>query len=491
MQRTNIIQTAKQETTTRVSLQQVLDSQLLELGDDDLLHRIENELNDNSALEEGSEEHEEDVLDYEEDETPDDQFSLDDVSYNIDSEELPVYTSNAGEVKPEIPLGESKSFIDELNEQLAEHELEDDKQRELVLYLIASLNDNGFIDRPLQSLSDDLLFQHNVDASSDDILKALKVLQQFDPPGIGARDLQECMSIQLQRKIDVATEKGDKERLQKLNLAIQVVDSFLPLFKRNDQEQLARKLNVDISVVKDVVTELSKLNPRPGLSLSETSNDAAQTIVPDFIIETTVDGDISFTLRGGKIPQLRVNQAYQDMLQNVDERKLTNSQKDDLKYVRDNVERAEGFIQAIKKRQVTLVKTMQAIIDAQRPFILSQDDADLKPLTGGEIAKRIGMDGSTVSRAISNRYALLDGTLYPLKHFFMRTKRNADGEEVMRTQVTSAIKDIIDNEDKTHPLSDGNIAEALAQRGINIQRRTVANYREQLHIPIAALRRHF
>ena len=179
------------------------------------------------------------------------------------------------------------------------------------------------------------------------------------------------------------------------------------------------------------------------------------------------------------------------MIDHADNAKLSDSKKDDLKYIKNNVERAQGFINAIRKRQETLTKTMRAIIEAQRPFMLSQDDADLKPLTGGEIAKRIGMDGSTVSRAVSNRYALLDGTLYSLKDFFLRPKRNAGGEEVLRTQIEAALTEIIENEDKSNPLNDTEIAEEMKKKGLNIQRRTVAKYRSQLQIPSANMRKQF
>mgnify|MGYP002852003502 CR=1 FL=1 len=469
-------------------MQQVLDSQLLELGDDDLLVKIENEINENSALEEGRDEHD----DYEQNEEFDNQqYNADDITYDVDSEELPVYTPNSGNTQVEIPLGETKSFIDELEEQLAEQELESEKQRELVEYLIASLDDNGFIDRPIRNIVDDLVLYHNIDVDDKELEKAVLVLQRLDPPGIGARNLQECMAIQLKRKIETCEEEGDEKRVSLLQTAVSVVERYFDLFKRNDRGQLASVLHSDFAMVNDVMSEIAKLNPRPGLSLNESASGKSLAIDPDFIIETSVDGNISFTLKGGKIPTLRVSPAYQEMLEKADTTKLSNSQKEDLKYIKSNVERAQGFINAIHKRQETLIKTMRAIIDLQRDFMLSQDDADLKPLTGGEVAKRVGVDGSTISRAISNRYALLDGTLYPLKDFFLRTKRNAGGEEVLRTRVESAISEMIDNEDKNNPLTDSQIAEKLTERGLNLHRRTVAKYRSQMNIPSANMRKRF
>ena len=491
-QRTNIKQEARQETTIRVSMQQVLDSQLLELGDDDLLMRIDNEINENGALEEGRDEHDDDYEELETDDSYDSPHNdTDDISYNVDSEELPVYVPGSSESQTEMPLGDTKSFIDELKEQLAEQELESAKQRELVEYLIASLDDNGFIDRPIGNIVDDLILYHNVDVDDAEMERALQVLQRLDPPGIGARNLKECMAIQLRRKIEESQEEGNEQRTKQLNMALDIVENYFDVFKRNDREQLMRVMKVDTEKIGKAIAEIVKLNPRPGLSLSESATGKAMAIEPDFIIETSVDGNISFTLRGGKIPELRVNPEYQEILNKTDATKLTPAQKEDYKYIKNNVERAQGFINAIHRRQETLARTMKAIIDAQRSFMISQDDADLKPLTGGEIAKRVGVDGSTISRAVSGRYALLDGTLYPLKDFFLRTKRNANGEEVLRTQVETAIAQMIDNEDKKKPLNDIQISDKLKSMGLNIQRRTVAKYRDQMNIPTASIRKKY
>jgi RNA polymerase sigma-54 factor len=321
--------------------------------------------------------------------------------------------------------------------------------------------------------------------------RALQVLQRLDPPGIGARNLKECMAIQLRRKIEESQEEGNEQRTKQLNMALDIVENYFDVFKRNDREQLMRVMKVDTEKIGKAIAEIVKLNPRPGLSLSESATGKAMAIEPDFIIETSVDGNISFTLRGGKIPELRVNPEYQEILNKTDATKLTPAQKEDYKYIKNNVERAQGFINAIHRRQETLARTMKAIIDAQRSFMISQDDADLKPLTGGEIAKRVGVDGSTISRAVSGRYALLDGTLYPLKDFFLRTKRNANGEEVLRTQVETAIAQMIDNEDKKKPLNDIQISDKLKSMGLNIQRRTVAKYRDQMNIPTASLRKKY
>lgn len=493
-QRTHISQTATAETVLRVSQQQLLDSQLLELGDEELMQRVENELNENSALEEGDDD---DNMsdDYESSSDEDYDTMSDDDSfsssvYDYDDEELPVYVPGA-EPRPDIPVGEVRSFVDDLREQIADHETESPKQAELVDYLIGSLNDSGFVDRPLSGISDDLLFNHNIDASVEELERALKVLQQFDPPGIGARDLRECMLIQIDRKINETSTVGNLGRLYVLGLAREVVRSYFSLFKNNELARLAEKLGVEGDVFQDVLDSLHRLNPRPGLSLSEDSDGRSHAIVPDFIIETSLDGDVTVTMRGSRIPSLRVNQSFRDLVATSQGTKAKGARREDLRYVRENVDRAEMFIKAIHRRQDTLYRTMIAIVNAQKPFVLTQDETLLRPLTGGEIAEKVGVDRSTISRAVANRYCLLDGTLYPVKHFLLRTRRNAEGDEVLSTQVENAIRKIVEGEDVRNPLNDNEISELLSELGLNIKRRTVAKYRDQMGIPSAKIRRQF
>ena len=492
--KTDIQQKTTTETTIRVSQQQILDSELLKLSGDDLLQRVDNELNENGALEEGDiTEHpddEGDAYDNQVDEYDVNDSQDSDTGYDYDSEELPVYVNgnDAGEQR-EIPIGDTKSFVDDLKEQIADHEIADKKQYELVEYLIGSLNNNGFVDRPLGNISDDLLFHHNIDASIEDLEEALKILQTFDPPGIGARDLRECMLIQLRRKEEENGRKGKISESYILRLAEEIVDKHFDLFKRKEQRQIMNLMQIDADDLSEAMNVLVGLNPRPGLSLNEGAADRSQAVQPDFIVETTVDGDVTFYLRNDNVPPLRVSRAYREMLGNAKVGAMSASQQQDLKYIRENVERAQGFIDAIRRRHETLYKIMKAIIEAQKQFFITQDEATLKPLTGGEIAKMAHVDGSTVSRVVSNRYASVDGALYPLKSFFMRTKRNAEGEEVMPTEVEAAIRDIIDNEDRHSPLSDGAISDLLIGRGLNIKRRTVAKYRDQIGIPTANMRK--
>ena len=492
-QRTHITQTATAETTIKVTQQQLLNAELLEMGDDDLMVRVGNELIENEALEEGRDDssQDEELSDDSYDDLSDDITGTSDIfDGDADDDELPVYTpGGSGQPGVEMPIGDTKSFVNELKSQIGDYELADEKQGALVEYLIDSLNDNGFIDRPLSSISDDLVFYHNIDASKSELEDALKVLQQFDPPGIGARDLQECMLLQLNRKIENTPTTGNLQRLTVLELARQVVENHFNLFKSKDQKALLKVLDVDDDMFDEVLQALRKLNPRPGLSLNEGAADRAQTIVPDFIIKTSMEGDISFYMRGSRIPSLHVSQSCRDMIADYAKAKLSSSQKEGLKYMKSNLERAENFIQALQNRRDTLYRTMKAIIRRQRQFMLTQDDNDLQPLKGSDIAKDVGVNDSTISRAVKNRYASLDGTIYPLKSFFLRTRKNAKGTDVLKTQVVIALQEVIDAEDKSNPLSDAKIADALERRGVNIKRRTVAKYRDQLGIPEAKMRK--
>ncbi len=495
-QRTDTTQTATTTTTTRVSQQQLLNAELLGLGEDELFQRVENEMNENLTLEKGGDSDKDDTSDesdggFDEDGGDRKSDAVDATKYAWDDDNdawVP-----AVEEPKETLIGDKEFFIDTLLSQISDHNMADEKQEKLVKYLIYSLNDKGYIDRPLDSISDDLLFQHNVDGSEDELEAALRVLQNLDPPGIGARDLQECMLLQIDRKIEDTPKVGNLQRLMVLQLARQVVVEHFNLFKSADHRKLFETLNVPQETFDDVMKALKKLNPRPGLSLSEGADGTSHTVVPDFIIETDLDGNISVSLRNSRIPQLRVSQSCLDWISEKQATKasLSDSDKELLKDMKSKVERAERFIEAIRKRRETLYRMMDAIKRQQRTFMLTQDKNDLKPLTGGEIAKMVGVDNSTISRAISNRYASLNGTLYPLKDFFLRTRTGANGKDVLRYKVENAIQDVIDHEDKSNPLSDDKIAKELIRYDVHISRRTVAKYRDQMRIPEAKMRRVF
>ena len=473
---------------------------MLELPLTDLEQRVRDELYENVALEEGKDPEQQDNgenADFSDgtDESIGENTSgegvQDDDFIGLD-EELPVYTGKTV-VSPdaEVPIGDTRSFIDDLEAQIADYDVTD-HQRQLISYLIGSLDDRGFVERPLRNIADDLLFNHNVETDEHELEAALHVLQQFDPPGIGARSLQECLLIQLDRQqLLSAARQSDKNTLALWQLERKIIADHFGLFSRNDMARLAEALQVGNDQLRQAIHAISRLNPHPGRSLHEAADDRAQTIVPDFVVETDHESTVSFTLNAGEVPPLRVSEDYLRQLKHYQQsaKTMSRSQHEAFLYTKQKVESAQMFISAIQQRQHTLVSTMQAIISFQRTFLLSQDEADLQPLRLNDVALRTGLNISTISRVINSKYALVDGTVYPLKYFFLRTKSNADGKEIAKTKIYPLLRDIVDNEDKNNPLSDEQISVLMRERGEAISRRTVAKYRDELNIPVAALRK--
>ena len=514
-----LIQQFEQKQLQKLSPQQYLVAKLVELPLTDFEQKVKDEIYENVALEEGREarddyEHDElgeDLDDMDRKEDSDDEFNPEDGNGDSDIEysegpsdygddELTNYSKRAAsrDEGAEIPIGDTRSFIEDLQAQISEYEVTD-KQRELIDYLIGSLDERGFVDRSLADISDDLLFNHNVDASVAELEEALAILQQFEPCGIGARNLRECLLLQIDRQLQELgcvdeAELTDRQQsaLRLLQLERRIIADHFTLFERNDPEKLAKELGISTEHLRLAIAAISKLNPHPGRSLHEAVSDRVQTIIPDFIVETDHENSVSFSLNTGKIPSLRVSQEY---VQQVDDyqkmsEKLSHDQRDAYTYARRQVESARMFIAAIKQRQNTLISTMKALIALQRPFMLTQDDDLLKPLRLVDVAERTHLDISTISRVVNSKYMLLDGTLYPLKYLFVRSKANAEGDIIMRTKVFPLIRDIVDHEDKSKPLPDERIAELLQQeKGLKISRRTVSKYREEMKIPPAKFRK--
>lgn len=468
----------------RLSPQQYLVTKLIELPVTDLEQRVRDELFENVALEEGHSDDEpadlNDVNDIGE------QTDTDNFADNLyDTDDLPVYQTGRREPQEEIPIGDTRSFIEDLEAQIADYDVTP-LDRQLIRYLIGSLDDRGFIDRPLRNIADDLLFNHNIDVTNADLERALGILQQFDPPGIGARSLQECLLLQIDRLL------AESDTSSSLRLARRVVAEAFPLFERNDTERMAQQLGVTPDQLRAAIQSIGRLNPHPGRSLHEAADDRAQTIIPDFLIETDHESQVTFTLNQGEVPPLRVSRDYLDQLrtyQQTADSQMTRSQRDAYTYTRQKVEAAQMFVLAIQQRRHTLIVTMKAIIALQHDFMLSQDDTQLHPLRLDDVAQRTGLNISTISRVVASKYALLDGTLYPLKHFFLRAKTNAEGQEILKTHVGPLLRQLIDDEDKRNPLSDEQLSQLMRQHGQPISRRTVAKYRDEMNIPTAALRR--
>ena len=492
-----LIQTQAQQQAQlqKLSPQQLLQVKLLELPVNELEQRINIEMDDNPALEiKGMADDDNDVLKEHSDnddfedyansvEQEERQSALNEALENMGKDdEMPVYNGGSSEHGDfnEIVFGEYTSFYDELKEQVGEHELSD-KQRNIIEYLIGSLDDDGLIRKNISDISDELAFNYNIDASEKEIEDMLIVLQSFDPAGIGARSLQECLLLQIERKADSKA----KELMNK------VISKYFEEFTKNRWDKIKQHLNTTDLQTKALSTELKKLNPKPGNSLSETLGRSMQQITPDFIVDSSEDGSISFCLNDGNVPELHVSQSFADSMEEFQTNKqnMSRQMKEALLYTKKKIDAAQTFIEAINQRKQTLYTTMKSIIQMQHKFFEDGDEGSLKPMILKDIADRTGMDISTISRVSNSKYVQTRWGTYPLKFFFNDSYTTENGDELSTRQIKLALQEIVNNEDKNNPMSDDVLKDKLKEKGFPIARRTVSKYREQLGIPIARLRK--
>lgn len=467
-----------------LSPQQVLEARILSLTTLELEEHVRTELSDNPALDETPS----DMPQKEQDEGTDDndQFETEDAfndnsgrdDWNDDDDDDWYERSGGGSTGAvtDIPLADTRSFYDVLYEQLREQDLTE-RQMKIALYIIGSIDNDGLLDKDLQAISDDLAFYHDLDASTDEIEQVLRVIQDFDPAGIGARNLQECLLIQIRRKED----SPSKQLQQK------VISTMFDEFTHKRWDKISARLGLDKAATDAVIAELVKLNPRPGSSLGETVGHSRQHIVPDFLLDS-YDGEIHFTLNNSNIPQLHVSREYSDMLENQI-KNGSSSQRDAAVYIKNKLDSARGFIQALKQREQTMTRTMQAIIDLQRPFFTEGDETLLKPMILKDVAQKTGYDISTISRVTSGKYVQTSFGTYPLKAFFTDGVKTSSGQEVSVKEIHRILHEVTDAEDHNSPLTDEQLADILAERGYKVARRTVAKYREQIGIPVARMRK--
>ena len=380
----------------------------------------------------------------------------------------------------EMVYGDTTSFYDKLKEQMGETELSE-KDAEIMEYVIGSLDSDGLLRKDSESISDELAIYHGIDCTIDDVDRVVRILQTFDPAGIGAHTLQECLLLQIKRRPNDSL----KPMMQKV-----ITDCF-DEFTKKHFDKIRSALGVDADTAERVMAELRRLNPKPGSSLGETEGRNVQQITPDFIVDTDDNGNVTFTLNSGNIPELKVSPSFAEMMEAYKNNKTSMSrrEKEALLYAKEKVERARGYIEAIKVRRRTLTITMQAIIDWQRRFFQDGDEADLKPMILKNIADRTGLDISTISRVSNIKYAQTNWGTFPLRFFFSDGYTTDDGEELSTRKIKLALKDLIAKEDKKKPMSDDALTKALAKLGYPIARRTVAKYREQLGLPVARLRK--
>ena len=492
-------QKLEQKLAQSFSQQQLLQAQLVELPITQLLERINTEMNDNPALEadadradylespepsEGLDATDEDDDFDSQREREDRQSALDAALESIgrDDEELPVYQggSNVGEEREEYILGDTVSFYDQLKEQMSLASLTE-RERDIMEYLIGSLDDDGLLRKSPDAISDELAIYHNIDVTAKGVERVLLKLQMFDPAGIGARSLQECLQLQIERRAESTVKK----------LMWQVVTDYFEEFTKKHWSKIQRALKLNDTQAKALFSELRKLNPKPGASMGEAVGRNMQQITPDFIIDTQDDGTITFTLNQGELPELKVSQSFADSMKEYQQNKdhLSRQTKEALLYIKKKVDAAQSFIEAVRVRRHTLTVTMQAIIHLQRQFFLDGDETSLRPMILKDVAERTGLDLSTISRVSNSKYAQTRWGTFPLRHFFSDSYVTDQGEELSTRSIKAALRDIIESEDKRKPLSDELLTKMMAERGYPIARRTVAKYREQLGIPIARLRK--
>lgn len=485
------VQTQAQQQVQTLSPQQILVVKLLELPTLELEERIHSELLDNPALEEGkepSEDHEdhEDNFATDEDGEPNSDYgedlSLGDYRTEDDIPDYKLQENNRskGETPEEIPFSDNVSFYETLKEQLDMQNLTPE-EKQLGEYLIGSLDDDGLLRKSTESLMDELAIYQGIYTSPEQLEHVLSIIQDFDPAGIGARSLQECLLLQIQRK--------ENSPLKQIELDI--IGKCCDEFTRKNKDKIIQKLGITEEQYNAATAELTKLNPRPGSSLGETIGKNLQQIIPDFIVDTEDDGTVTLTLNNRNVPELRLSREFTEMLDEHTRNKANQSKesKDALMFLKQKVDAAQGFINAVKQRQQTLLSTMQAIIDLQLPFFQDGDESRLRPMILKDVAERAKLDISTVSRVSNNKYVQTNFGIYPLKFFFSDGYTTESGEELSVREIKRILKECVDNENKEKPYTDDELADMLKAKGYPIARRTVAKYRQQLSIPVARLRR--
>lgn len=484
-------QTQAQQQVQTLSPQQILVVKLLELPTLELEERIHSELLDNPALEEGkepSEDHEdhEDNFATDEDGEPNSDYgedlSLGDYRTEDDIPDYKLQENNRskGETPEEIPFSDNVSFYETLKEQLDMQNLTPE-EKQLGEYLIGSLDDDGLLRKSTESLMDELAIYQGIYTSPEQLEHVLSIIQDFDPAGIGARSLQECLLLQIQRK--------ENSPLKQIELDI--IGKCCDEFTRKNKDKIIQKLGITEEQYNAATAELTKLNPRPGSSLGETIGKNLQQIIPDFIVDTEDDGTVTLTLNNRNVPELRLSREFTEMLDEHTRNKANQSKesKDALMFLKQKVDAAQGFINAVKQRQQTLLSTMQAIIDLQLPFFQDGDESRLRPMILKDVAERAKLDISTVSRVSNSKYVQTNFGIYPLKFFFSDGYTTESGEELSVREIKRILKECVDNENKEKPYTDDELADMLKAKGYPIARRTVAKYRQQLSIPVARLRR--
>jgi len=485
-----LTQKLQQKLLQKLSPQQILLMKLLQIPSIALEQRIKQEIEENPALEDGGDpESDGDVNEQVSDTEPDPVDELErerddfDITDYLDDDDVPAYrlnanNSSADDEHREVPYASGISAQEMMISQLGLRKL-DDRQVQIATCIIGNLDDSGYLNRNLNAMVDDLAFTQNIITTPEELGEMLKVVQEFDPPGIGARDLRECLLIQLRRQ-EPATAAT--------KLAILLIERYFDELTKKHYDKISKKARVSEEELRDAVNEILKLNPKPGNSMGDTAR-SNHYIMPDFFIYNK-DEELELQVNSRNMPELRLSRTYVDMLETYAESKSKSStQKEAVMFIRQKIDSARWFIDAIKQRQNTLYVTMEAIMDYQHEYFLTGDETKLRPMILKDIAEIVGLDISTISRVANSKYVQTPYGTFLLKSFFSESMQTDSGEEVSTREIKKILSDCITAEEKGKPLTDEQLTDILKEKGYNIARRTVAKYREQLNIPVARLRK--
>lgn len=491
-------QSLQQKLLQKLSPQQIQLMKLLQVPTANLEERIKEELEENPALELDEEKHDENADELKDEFTEtnseeeyDERDGSEEDYENIDvSEYVSEGDDEVGDYrlrddnypedddKKQVPFKTETSFYELLLNQLGLLKLEE-KEHKIAEQIVGSIDEDGYLRRETSAIVDDLAFRQNINATEEEVESIIKRIQLFEPAGVAARDLQECLLIQLQRQ---------KDEGKQVDIAIKAIDKYFDEFTKKHYEKIQRGLNLTEDQLKDVMQQIIRLNPKPGGNVGEI-NKAESYVVPDFFIMNNA-GKLELTLNSRNAPELRISEGYRDMLKEYDRgAKKDKRQKEAVLFIKQKIDSAKWFIDAIKQRQHTLLSTMNAIMEHQYDFFLTGDETNMRPMILKDIAEKTSLDISTVSRVANSKFVQTEFGTYRLKFFFSESLTTDSGEEVSTREVKKILSDLIEGESKKRPLSDERLTELLQEKGYNIARRTVAKYREQLNIPVARLRK--
>ena len=472
--------------TQRLSPLQMQVIKMIELNTVEMEDRVKQEISDNPALEESDElpssSDSDDIQSNEniEGELSQEEFALGDYYSEDDIPDYHPYVQGDNKLAPaEYRYVDTSTLNESLQEQIGLRRL-DDSKRTIAEYIIGNLDENGYLLRDIQSIAEDILFQQGIEVSSLEMEDILYTIQELDPPGVGARDLQECLLLQLQRL----------EPSPNVKLAEKILSDDYEAFIYKHYDKIIRRLEITTDDLRDAISLIVSLNPKPGSSLDNSMEVSMNDITPDFIVES-YNNEVTLYLNNRNIPELRINRSFTEMMEGYNKNKesMKSEDKKAMLFMKQKVDSAKWFIDAIKQRQNTLYQTMKSIIEIQYEFFITGDETTLKPMILKDVAELTGFDISTISRVSNSKYVQTNNGVYPLKFFFSEAMQNSAGEDVSSREIKVILKESIESEESSKPLTDEQLTTILNEKGYKIARRTVAKYREQLNIPVARLRK--